>query len=68
MDVRYLISRAEEVEYLKASSQSFIWKFDAEVDDHTDEPILAAFHNGRLIAGAEILPFTANCRPVWSRV
>ena len=60
MDVRYLVSRAEEVEYLKASSQSFIWKFDAEVDDHTDDPILAAFDNGRLIAGAEILPFTAN--------
>ena len=60
MDVRYLATPEEEIEYLKASSQSFIWKFDAAVDDHVEEPVMGAFSNGKLVAGAEILPFTAN--------
>ncbi len=60
MEVRYLATPEEEVEFLKVSSQSFIWKFDAAVDTKTDAPVLGAFSDGRIIAGAEIMPFSAN--------
>ena len=59
MDVRY-IKENEGVDYLKISSASFIWKFDHEVDDHVEVPVMAAFADDKMIAGAEVLPFTAN--------
>lgn len=60
MDVRYLANAAEETEYLKISAASFIWKFDPAVDDHSEYPVMGAFDNGRLVAGAEVVPFQAN--------
>lgn len=59
MEVRY-ITKDEAVDFLKVSAASFIWKFDAAVDDHVDVPVLAAFHKGKLIAGVEMYNFKTN--------
>ena len=59
MEVRY-IKEHEGVDYLKISSASFIWKFDHAVDDHVDVPVMGAFSDGKMIAGAEVLPFSTN--------
>ncbi len=59
MEIRY-IKPEEAVDYLKVSAASFIWKFDAEVDKSVEIPVMAAFHNGKLIAGVELFDFETN--------
>ena len=59
MEVRY-INKKEEVDFLKISAASFIWKFDAEVDTGTKVPVLGAFNDGKLIAGIEMYDFRVN--------
>ncbi len=59
MEVRY-INKDEEVDYLKISAASFIWKFDKNEDTHVEMPVLGAFHEGKLIAGVEIFDFKSN--------
>lgn len=59
MEIRY-ITPDEAVDFLKVSSASFIWKFDKEVDKEVDVPVMAAFHDGRLIAGVEVFDFKTN--------
>ncbi len=59
MEVRY-IKPEEATDYLKVSAASFIWKFDKEVDNKVEMPILGAFYNNKLIAGAEIFNFKCN--------
>ena len=59
MEVRY-INQNEAVEYNKVSAASFIWKFNAEEDSSVEIPVLAAFENGKLIAGVEIFDFRVN--------
>lgn len=59
MEVRY-IRPEEAADYQKVSAASFIWKFDAEEDSTVDVPVLAAFHEGKLIAGVEIFDFRTN--------
>lgn len=59
MEVRY-IRPEEAADYQKVSAASFIWKFDAEVDSTVEMPVLAAFNEGKLIAGVEIFDFKTN--------
>lgn len=59
MEIRY-ITPEEAPEFQKVSASSFIWKFDPEVDDHVDYPVLAAFNNGKIISGAEAVTFKSN--------
>jgi predicted acetyltransferase len=59
MEVRF-IKPEEAMDYLKISAASFIWKFNEEVDNKVDTPILGAFHNQKLIAGAEIYNFKCS--------
>lgn len=59
MQVRY-IKPEEAADYLKVSAASFIWKFDAEVDNEVEAPVLAAFNGGELVAGAEMFEFKTN--------
>lgn len=59
MEIRY-ITKDEAVDYLKVSAASFIWKFDAKVDTSCSMPVLAAFHEGRLIAGVELYDYKVN--------
>lgn len=59
MEVRY-IKENEAADYQKVSAASFIWEFNAEEDSTVSTPVLAAFDNGRLIAGAEIKEFRTN--------
>ena len=59
MEVR-LIKPEEAIAYNKISAASFIWKFDKDVDDKVEMPVLGAFHNGRLIAGMELFDFKCN--------
>lgn len=59
MEIRY-IKEDEAADYQKVSAASFIWKFDAKVDSTVDMPVLAAFDNGRLVAGVEIFDFRSN--------
>ena len=59
MEVRY-IKENEAADYQKVSAASFIWEFNAEEDSTVNTPVLAAFDNGRLIAGAEIKEFKVN--------
>lgn len=59
MEIRY-IRPEEAVDYLKVSAASFIWKFDAEVDKEVEVPVLAAFNDGKLVAGAEMYDFKTN--------
>lgn len=59
MEVRY-IKPEEAVDYLKISAASFIWKFDKDVDTKVTMPVLGAFHQGKLVAGAEVYNFKCN--------
>lgn len=59
MEIRF-INKDEEADFLKVSAASFIWKYDPEADDKVDEAVLAAFHDGKLIAGIEIIDFECN--------
>ena len=59
MQVRY-IKPEEAADYLKVSAASFIWKFDAGVDNEVEAPVLAAFNGGELVAGAEMFEFKTN--------
>lgn len=59
MEVRF-IKPEEAIDFLKISAASFIWKFDKEIDNKVDMPVLGAFHNEKLIAGAEILNYKCN--------
>lgn len=59
MQVRF-IKPEEAVDYLKISAASFIWKFDKEVDTAVTMPVLGAFEQGELVAGAELYYFKCN--------
>ena len=59
MEVRF-IKPEEAIDYLKISAASFIWKFDKEVDNKVEMPILGAFYNNKLIAGAEVYNYKCN--------
>ena len=59
MEVRF-ITDAEGVDYLRASAASFIWKFNEQEDTGVDMPVLAAFHEGKLIAGVEMYDYESN--------
>ncbi|MBR2884057.1 MAG: GNAT family N-acetyltransferase [Clostridia bacterium] len=59
MEVRFI--KPEEAEdFLRISAASFIWKFDKEVDNKVEMPVLGAFYNHKLIAGAEIYNYKCN--------
>lgn len=59
MEVRF-IKPEEATDFLKISAASFIWKFDKAIDNKVDMPVLGAFNNGKLIAGAEIYNYKCN--------
>ena len=59
MEVR-LIKPEEAVDYLKISAASFIWKFNKDEDKEVEIPVLGAFENNKLIAGAELFDFKCN--------
>jgi predicted acetyltransferase len=59
MNVRF-IKPEEASDYLKVSAASFIWKFDKEIDNKVEMPVLGAFYNEKLIAGAEIYNYKCN--------
>ena len=59
MEIRY-IRPEEAADYQKVSAASFIWKFDEKIDSTIDIPVLAAFHEGKLIAGVEVFDFRTN--------
>ena len=59
MEIR-LIKPDEAIAYNKISAASFIWKFDKEVDDKVEVPVLGAFHEGKLISGVELFDFKCN--------
>ena len=59
MEVRY-IKPEEAADFQKVSALSFIWKFDAEEDSTVKVPVLAAFNDGKLIAGVEMYDFKVN--------
>lgn len=59
MEVRY-IKDSEAADYQRVSAASFIWKFDEKVDSTVEMPVLAAFENGKLIAGVEVFDFRVN--------
>ena len=59
MEIR-LIKPEEAITYNKISAASFIWKFDKDVDDKIEIPVLGAFQDGRLIAGMELFDFKCN--------
>lgn len=59
MEVRY-IKPEEAADYQKVSAASFTWKFNAEEDSTVKVPVLAAFNDGKLIAGVEIFDFRTN--------
>ena len=58
-EIRY-IKPEEAADFQKVSAASFTWKFDAEVDSTVKCPVLAAFDNGKLIAGVETYDFRTN--------
>ena len=59
MEIRY-IKENEAADFQKVSAASFIWKFNAEEDNTVKGPVLAAFENGKLIAGVEMFNFRVN--------
>lgn len=59
MEIRF-IKPEEAIDYHKVSAASFIWKFNAEEDNFVDMPVIAAFHDGKLIAGVELFDFQSN--------
>ena len=59
MEVRY-IKPEEAVDFQKVSAASFIWEFDPKEDNSVNIPVLAAFNEGKLVAGAEMYDFRTN--------
>lgn len=59
MEIRY-IKPEEAADYQRVSAASFIWKFNAKEDSTVKIPVLAAFHENRLIAGVEVFDFRVN--------
>lgn len=59
MEIRY-IKPEEAADFQKVSAASFIWKFNAEVDSTVNIPVLAAFNDGKLIAGVEMYDYKVN--------
>ena len=59
MEIRY-IKPEEASDFQKVSAASFIWKFDPEVDNTVKCPVLAAFDEGKLIAGVELYECRVN--------
>lgn len=59
MEIRY-ITPNEAADYQRVSAASFIWKFNAEEDSTVEMPVLAAFEEGKVIAGVEIFDFRVN--------
>ena len=59
MEIRY-ITPEEAIDYQRVSAASFIWKFDEKEDSTVEIPVLAAFDDGKLIAGVEIFDFRCN--------
>lgn len=59
MEIRY-ITPEEAIDYQRVSAAAFIWNFNAEVDNTVRYPVLAAFDENKLIAGAEIFDFKCN--------
>lgn len=59
MEIRY-ITPDEAVDFLKVSAASFIWKFNKDEDKEVEMPVLAAFSEGKLIAGVEVFDFKTN--------
>lgn len=59
MEVR-LIRPEEAADYHRISAASFIWKFDKDVDNEVEMPVLGAFYKGKLIAGVELFDFKCN--------
>lgn len=59
MEIRY-IKPDEAADFQRISAASFIWKFNAEEDSAVAAPVLGAFKDGRLIAGAELFDFRTN--------
>lgn len=59
MEIR-LIKPEEAIDYHKISAASFIWKFDKDVDNEVEVPVLGAFDNGKLVAGVELFDFKCN--------
>lgn len=68
MEIRY-IKPEEAADYQKVSAASFIWKFNPEEDNSVNAPVLAAFNDGKLIAGAEVPNFrTSYCGKILNSV
>lgn len=59
MEIRY-ITPEEAADFQKVSAASFIWKFNAEEDSTINVPVLAAFNEGRLVAGVEMYDYRIN--------
>ncbi len=59
MEIRY-INKNEAADFQRVSAASFIWKFNAEKDSTVNVPVLAAFENGKLIAGVEMFDLKTN--------
>lgn len=59
MEIRFINSN-EAADFQKVSAASFIWKFDAEEDSTVKAPVLAAFEDGKLVAGVEMFDFKTN--------
>ncbi len=59
MEIRY-ITPDEAAAYQKVSAASFIWKYNEKEDSTVEMPVLAAFNEGKLIAGVEIFDFRVN--------
>jgi len=59
MEVRFIVPE-EAADFQKVSAASFIWNFNAETDSTIDVPVLAAFNDGELVAGAEIYDYKMN--------
>ncbi len=59
MEVRF-IKPNEAADFQKVSAASFIWNFNAEKDSRVNVPVLAAFEDGKLIAGVEMFDFKTN--------
>ena len=65
MEVR-LIRPEEAADYHRISAASFIWKFDKDVDNEVEMPVLGAFYKGKLIAGVELFDFRCNYSAILS--
>ena len=59
MEIR-LLKPEEAIDYHKISAASFIWKFDKDVDNKLEVPVLGAFQDGKLVSGVELFDFRCN--------